>query len=463
MKFGIFQELEHPRPWVEGGERRLFEEALEQVELADRLGLDAAKPSSITSSRSTRNWLAPEVFLAAAATRTKTIRLGHGVCLLPVNYNHPARGAAERAATLDVISGGRVELGTGESNSRIELEGFGVDPSTKRAQWTEVVEQVANMLAMDPYPGFEGEFFSMPARNVVPKPLQKPHPPLWVACSQKETIHLAARLGLGALAFTFLKPEDARTLVDDYYETFRNECVPIGQAVNPNIALVTGFGVHPDEDEAARRFVDGIRFFQFALDHYYRSGVHKPGRTDLWGKYLADREALAATEIDPKVADLVLRRVVPWQSLGAIGTVEQVRARIRSFAEIGVDQLLFIQQGGEAGSPTSRNRWSCSSARSWRSSGRATRSDSSARWTSSRRTSSARSSARPTGGRSVFRTGRFRSTRRSGSGRLRAATPSSDGSTEGRSTVVPQWAASSSSSPGTPRTSAHMRRSPRSS
>ena len=326
MKFGIFQELEHPRPWVEGGERRLFEEALEQVELADRLGLDAAWAVEHHFLEEYSHSSAPEVFLAAAATRTKTIRLGHGVALLPVNYNHPAR-AAERVATLDVISGGRVELGTGESNSRIELEGFGVDPSTKRAQWTEVVEQVANMLAMDPYPGFEGEFFSMPARNVVPKPLQKPHPPLWVACSQKETIHLAARLGLGALAFTFLKPEDARTWVDDYYETFRNECVPIGQAVNPNIALVTGFGVHPDEDEAARRFVDGIRFFQFALDHYYRSGVHKPGRTDLWGKYLADREALAATEIDPKVADLVLRRVVPWQSLGAIGTVEQVRAR----------------------------------------------------------------------------------------------------------------------------------------
>ena len=148
--------------------------------------------------------------------------------------------------------------------------------------WRETVEQVANMLAMDPYPGFQGKYFSMPARNVVPKPVQKPHPPLWVACSNRDTIHLAAQLGLGALTFAFVDPAEARHWVDDYYETFKRECVPIGHAVNPNIAMVTGFSCHPDEDEARRRGTDGFRFFQFALGHHYGFGTHKPGRTNIW-------------------------------------------------------------------------------------------------------------------------------------------------------------------------------------
>ena len=91
-------------------------------------------------------------------------------------------------------------------------------------------------MAMDPYPGFKGEFFSMPCRNVVPKPVQKPHPPLWVACSNRETIKLAARLGIGALTFAFVDPREAKQWVDDYYRIFKEECVPIGHAVNPNIA-----------------------------------------------------------------------------------------------------------------------------------------------------------------------------------------------------------------------------------
>jgi len=145
---------------------------------------------------------------------------------------------------------------------------------------------------MDPYPGFQGEFFSMPVRNVVPKPVQKPHPPMWVACSNRDTIHLAAQLGLGALTFAFVDPAEARHWVSDYYETFKRECVPIGHAVNPNIAMVTGFSCHADAEEARRRGTDGFRFFQFALGHHYSFGTHTPGRTSIWNKYVAVRDAL---------------------------------------------------------------------------------------------------------------------------------------------------------------------------
>lgn len=340
MKFGIFAELEHPRPWTEGSERELFENTLQQFELADRIGFDYGWAVEHHFMEEYSHSSAPEVFLAAAAARTKRLRIGHGVRLLPTEYSHPAR-IAEAANTLDIISNGRLDLGTGESGSRIELEGYGIDPDSKREQWTEAAEQIANMMAMDPYPGFEGKYFSMPARNVVPKPLQKPHPPMWLACSNKKTIHLAAKLGLGALSFTFLDPKDAKQWIDEYYEIFRNECVPIGHTVNPNVLLVTGFGVHQQRDVAMERFLDGVRFFQFALNHYYRLGDHKPGRTDLWAEYQEKRAELLHDDLDP----LLMRNVA--NSRGAIGSIEDVREHIRKFRDTGVDQLVLLQQGGK--------------------------------------------------------------------------------------------------------------------
>ena len=331
MKFGIFYEHQLPRPWTDGAEHRLFQDALHQIELADRLGIDHAWEVEHHFLEEYSHSSAPEVFLAAASQRTSRIRLGHGIVLMPPGYNHPAR-IAERIATLDLVSNGRVEFGTGESASRAELEGYGIDPAERRAMWRETVEQVANMLAMDPYPGFDGKYFSMPTRNVVPKPLQRPHPPLWVACSNRETIHLAAQLGIGALTFAFIDPAEAALWVDDYYETFKRECVPIGHAVNPNIAMVTSFSVHADHDEAVRRGLDGFRFFQFALGHHYAFGEHRPGRTNIWDQYVAVRDSVGLDFLGG--------------GTGGIGTPDELRQHLRGFAEAGVDQTVFIQQGG---------------------------------------------------------------------------------------------------------------------
>jgi alkanesulfonate monooxygenase SsuD/methylene tetrahydromethanopterin reductase-like flavin-dependent oxidoreductase (luciferase family) len=332
MKFGVFYEHQLPRPWHDGDEQRLFQEALDQVELADRLGIDCAWEVEHHFLEEYSHSSAPEVFLAAASQRTRRIRLGHGIVLMPPGYNHPAR-VAERIATLDLVSNGRVEFGTGESASRAELEGFDVRPAERRAMWRETLEQVANMLAMDPYPGFHGTYFSMPVRNVLPKPVQKPHPPLWVACSNRETIHLAAQLGLGALTFAFIDPAEARQWVADYYDTFKRECVPIGHAPNPNIAMVTGFSCHRDAAEARRRGSDGFRFFQFALAHHYVFGKHKPGRTNIWNAFLKVREQLG-TE-------------VLGGGAGCIGAPEDLRRALRTFQDAGVDQTIFIQQSGK--------------------------------------------------------------------------------------------------------------------
>lgn len=327
MKFGIFYEHQLPRPWQPGDEHKLFNDALDQVELADRLGFDFAWEVEHHFLEEYSHSSAPEVFLAACSQRTRQIRLGHGIVLMPPGYNHPAKIAA-RIATLDLVSGGRVEFGTGESASRLELEGYGVDPAQKKRMWREATEQVCNMLVMDPYPGYQGEFFSMPCRNLVPKPVQRPHPPLWVACSNRDTILEAARCGLGALTFAFISKEEAQQWVRDYYDTFKKECVPIGHCVNPNIAMVAGFSVHEDEAEAKRRGEEGFKFFGFALAHHYVFGEQRPGRTNIWQSFeqLGDQ--------------------MPGPEGRAIGTPAQVRETLREMSESGVDQVVFIQQAG---------------------------------------------------------------------------------------------------------------------
>src|SRR2546428_10651796 len=122
-----------------------------------------------------------------------------------------------------------------------------------------------------PYRASRGRSFPVPPPTARPKRAEKPPPPLWVACSNRETIHLAAQLGIGALTFAFIDPSEARHWVADYYETFKRECVPIGHAVNPNIAMVTGFSCHADAAEAGRRGNDGFRFFQFMLAYHLLS------------------------------------------------------------------------------------------------------------------------------------------------------------------------------------------------
>ncbi len=328
MKFGVFYEHQLPRPWQPGDEQRLLHEALEQVELADRLGYHYAWEVEHHFLEEYSHSSAPEVFLAAASQRTERIRLGHGIVQMPPKYNHPAR-VAERIATLDLISNGRVDFGTGESSAAVELGGFGIDHPDKRPAWAEATEQCCNMMVMDPYPGYEGEYFSMPCRNVVPKPAQKPHPPLWVACSNRDTIKLAARMGMGALTFAFVDPDEAAMWVDDYYRILSEECVPIGHTVNANIAMVVGLSMHADAEEAERRGLDGFRFFGHGLLHYYVVGRHQPGRTNLWDDFQSTKDSFEGL----------------GETLG-IGTPAQVEKQLQGFAEAGVDQVMFIQQSG---------------------------------------------------------------------------------------------------------------------
>ncbi|MGH7906900.1 MAG: LLM class flavin-dependent oxidoreductase [Candidatus Binataceae bacterium] len=330
MKIGTFYEHQLPRPWKPESELSLFQNALEQVELADRIGIDHIWGVEHHFLEEYAHSSAPEVFLAACSQRTRYIRLGHGVVLLPPAYNHPAR-VAERIATLDLVSNGRVEFGTGESSSEIELGGFGVARAEKRAMWLESLGAICRMFVEEPFLGHDGKFFSMPARNVVPKPVQKPHPPLWVACSQRETIRLAARLGIGALSFTFLSPDEARQWVDDYYTTFEKECEPVGYAVNPNIAIVTGFMCDRSGEKAKAMGEEGLKYFAYALGHYYLFGRHQPGATEVWTNYKANPINLPIIE----------------GANSCVGAPEQVRASLRAFEAAGIDQVVLVSQAGK--------------------------------------------------------------------------------------------------------------------
>jgi len=336
MKFGVFYEMQLPKPWLAGDERRLFHEALAQVELADRLGYDYAWEVEHHFLDEYSHSSAPEVFLAAAAARTRRIRLGHGIRQVIPNYNHPAR-TAEALATLDIISDGRVDFGIGEGATRLELGGFYIPAREKRAMAIEAGEQIANMMVMDPYPGFEGKYFKMPCRNVLPKPVQAPHPPMWMACTNRDTIKVAASLGVGALAFAFVNPEEARAWSEIYYGIIASDaCLPIGHSVNANIAMVSSFSMHHDRAEAIRRGHEGFEFFGYALNALVARDT-VPGRTNLWGEYLALRgnrteELAAAANRAP--------------SGSGIGTPDDMRLHLCAFQAAGVDQVIFMQQAG---------------------------------------------------------------------------------------------------------------------
>lgn len=336
MRFGVFYELQLPKPWADGDEHRLFHEALNQVEFADRLGYDYAWEVEHHFLDEYSHSSAPEVFLAAAASRTTSIRLGHGIRQVIPNYNHPAR-TAEALATLDLISNGRAEFGIGEGATRLELGGFGIPAKEKRAMALEAAEQVANMMVLDPYPGFEGKYFSMPCRNVVPKPFQRPHPPMWMACTNRDTIKVAASLGVGALAFSFLDPAEAHAWSEIYYGIIKSDqCKPIGHSVNANIAMVSNFSLHHDRAEAIRRGHEGFEFFGYALNALVARDT-VPGRTDLWGEYLALRGNRTQEIIDAAGAG---------ENASGIGTPDDMRAHLRAFQAAGVDQVIFMQQAG---------------------------------------------------------------------------------------------------------------------
>lgn len=328
MKFGIFYEHQLPRPWNENSEYELLQNSLTQIEMADQLGYDYAWEVEHHFLEEYSHSSAPEVFLGAASQRTKNIRLGHGVIQLPTNQPHRV---AERVATLDLLSGGRVEFGMGEGAGPAELHPFGTQVRTKRDRWEEAVKAIIPMFTKESWE-FHGEFHDFPARNVIPKPYQKPHPPLWVACSNIKTIGQAGEWGMGALGFTFVSPDAATAWVNKYYNNLLNHPNRLTDyPANPNIAMVSGF-MCAETDEEAYEKASGWTFFIFALSYYGRKGVDAPGEGNLWEEFQDWRHSKKAQDAFKGAL---------------IGSPKTIREKLHQFQDAHVDQVILLNQAGK--------------------------------------------------------------------------------------------------------------------
>src|SRR4051812_26702451 len=255
MEFGLFTQTHVPKYFREQDphaehNRLLYE--IEMVKAADRSGFKYVWASEHHFLDEYSHLSANEAWLGYMAAKTSNIHLGSGIFNVTPPVNHPAR-IAERVAMLDHLSEGRFEFGTGRGSSTTEQGGFGIDdPELTREMWDEVMPEFKRMWRETDY-SFDGKFFSMPARNVLPKPYEKPHPPMWVACGSPSTFEKAGRLGLGALGFTFREPSALEPMVAAYKEAIQDPD-PIGDYVNDNVTLVSTLLCMEDGDAARHWF-----------------------------------------------------------------------------------------------------------------------------------------------------------------------------------------------------------------
>jgi alkanesulfonate monooxygenase SsuD/methylene tetrahydromethanopterin reductase-like flavin-dependent oxidoreductase (luciferase family) len=243
MKFGIFYEISVPRPWGPETEKTVYDRCLEQVRLADELGFDQVWAVEHHFLEEYSHCSAPELFLTACAMQTKNIHVGHGIVVCVPQFNHPIR-VAERAAVLDILSGGRLEFGTGRSATWTELGGFQASPDDTKKTWDEFVRVIPKMWTQERF-GYEGRSFSMPVRAVLPKPYQKPHPRMWVAVTSPGTEIDAAERGLGSLGLTFGGFAEQEVKIREYRRRIKS-CEPVGEIVNEQVATINFLFCHED-------------------------------------------------------------------------------------------------------------------------------------------------------------------------------------------------------------------------
>ncbi len=337
MKAGLIYEIESVRPHLPDHEYRVFWETMDQIELADKLGFDSIWTVEHHFLNEFSYCSAPEVFLACVTQRTKQIRVGHGVVVLP--FNHPVR-VAERIAVLDIMSNGRVELGTGRATSMDEISGFGLQPSDTRPRWAEAIEMIPRMWREDPF-SYRGKYWTVePPVSVIPKPIQKPHPPLWVAATNPDTFGLAGERGLGVLCFTLgVALSDVAPRLALYREKIRS-ATPVGLNINNQVSMnIMGLvGDNPRETEEIARE---------AVLWYVRKGfeivssVARAAATDKSYSYLN-----TAARFDPAQITQDYYRFLKDGDLIAVGGPEEALRVARRYRELGADQVLFFLQYG---------------------------------------------------------------------------------------------------------------------
>ena len=250
MNFGLIYELSVPRPWTSAAEKLVYDRALEQVRVADGLGFDQVWAVEHHFLEEYSHCSAPDLFLTACAMQTDRMRVGHGIVVCVPEIN-PVVRVAERAAVLDILSGGRLEVGTGRSATWTELGGFGVDPDSTKKTWDEYVRLLPRMWTEERV-SHQGRCFSMPERAVLPKPYQKPHPPMWVAVTSPGTEVDAAERGLGSLGLALGGLSAQEKSIATYRHRIQH-CDPVGAFVNEQVNCVNFLVCHEDGAHARRR------------------------------------------------------------------------------------------------------------------------------------------------------------------------------------------------------------------
>ncbi len=338
MKLGMLYEIQSPKPWAEGHEARAYAEAMDQIVLADELGWDYVWAVEHHMLPQWSHSSAPEVFFGALSQRTSRIRIGHGIALLPKNFNHPIR-VAERAAVLDILSNGRVDVGTGRAVTLQELDGFQINPDETQEQWAEGVEILRRAWRDEPM-SFQGKYYDIPERHIVPKPIQKPHPPLWLAGTNPDTFAKAGRHGMGMLGFVTATPEEVEERVAAYKNGIAN-AEPLGDFVNDQAAVLLQTYCAPTREEALAVAEPAVtRAAELAAELFLPWA--EEGATDRADsyKYLTEQSRTGAAAQD-SVEERARKGVL------AIGTPDDLVEIIKRYESMGVDQVMtWVQFGG---------------------------------------------------------------------------------------------------------------------
>jgi len=350
MKFDLLYELQMPKPHDEDSEYRCYQEALEQIVLADRLGYDTVWEVEHHFLTEFAHSSAPEVFLAAVSQRTKNIRLGHGVTLLPHKFNHPIR-VAERVAALDLISDGRVEFGTGRS-SGFEQAGFEIDPTISREMWQESLEIIPRMWTEDPFE-YEGRFVKIPPRSIVPKPRQKPHPRIWAAATSPQTWEIAGRNGIGILGLTIFVSVPQLAERVKVYRAALAQAKPVGKFVNDQVGAFTIVHVAETREEAiANGGADAaINYLLYAFR--VLGGFADPSGRGMQREY-ADLEVQSTPYRDliakeyPLIAKMQKGECtfdeLDAEDMVIVGDVDHCARKVERYKKAGLDHFIALMQ-----------------------------------------------------------------------------------------------------------------------
>jgi alkanesulfonate monooxygenase SsuD/methylene tetrahydromethanopterin reductase-like flavin-dependent oxidoreductase (luciferase family) len=354
MKFSMIFEaqVEYGTPDVE---RQQILNCIDQAVYAEEVGFDAVWAVEHHSLVEYSHMSAPEIFLSAVAAKTKRIRVGHAAVCMPFGYNHPVR-VAERAAMLDVISGGRLNLGAARGATAQEMALCGVDPEQTVAQVKEALTFIGHCWREDTIE-WESELLSIhpppdrPSHTLVPRPVQLPHPPLYLACTNPETVRRAAEYGVAPMVLGFGGPEVIATLRTAFDEARASRdpdaCVSPGYVNDDLVALCPSF-LMEDRDEAIRVGARALRFFAEAITHWAApNGVAPAHGTDkvdniaFMAEHLAAaRAAIAKGEAPPSAASLL------YNLDHAIGDPDTAIAYVQRLEEAGCDDVMCLIQMG---------------------------------------------------------------------------------------------------------------------